>query len=94
MTRVHIAQVNIGRVRAPLEDESMQRFVARLDEINTLAERRHSVSSSTQLVERRPLRPSKALTSSAPWSLDIFRPCFPNLWHPPRRLARGRAKAR
>ncbi|HET8772575.1 MAG TPA: DUF3291 domain-containing protein [Thermoanaerobaculia bacterium] len=38
MNRVHLAQVNIGRVRAPLEDESMQGFVSRLDEINALAE--------------------------------------------------------
>jgi heme-degrading monooxygenase HmoA len=38
MKRYHIAQVNIGRVRAPLDDESMQGFVARLDEINALAD--------------------------------------------------------
>jgi Domain of unknown function (DUF3291) len=37
--RYHIAEVNIGRVRASLEDESMQGFVSRLDEINELAER-------------------------------------------------------
>lgn len=36
--RYHIAQVNIGRVRASLEDPSMQDFVARLDEINALAD--------------------------------------------------------
>ena len=34
----HIAQINIGRVRAPLESEVMQGFVARLDEINALAD--------------------------------------------------------
>lgn len=38
MTRVHIAQVNIGRVRAPLDHEVMQEFVARLGEINALAD--------------------------------------------------------
>jgi heme-degrading monooxygenase HmoA len=38
MKRFRLAQVNIGRVRAPLEDEIMQGFVARLDEINALAE--------------------------------------------------------
>ena len=38
MKRFQIAEVNIGRVRASLEDESMQGFVARLDEINALAE--------------------------------------------------------
>lgn len=38
MTRFHLAQVNLGRVRAPLEDESMHGFVSRLEEINALAE--------------------------------------------------------
>ena len=38
MKRFHIAEVNIGRVRAPLEDEIMQGFVARLEEINALAD--------------------------------------------------------
>ncbi|HZW11720.1 MAG TPA: DUF3291 domain-containing protein [Noviherbaspirillum sp.] len=34
----HLAQVNIARARAPLEDPLMSGFVARLDEINALAE--------------------------------------------------------
>ena len=34
----HVAQVNIGQVRAPIEDALMAGFVARLDEINALAE--------------------------------------------------------
>lgn len=34
----HIAQVNIGRVRAALDDPLMAGFVARLDEINALAD--------------------------------------------------------
>ena len=38
MTKYHIAQVNIGRVKAPLEDPVMDGFVARLDEINALAD--------------------------------------------------------
>ena len=38
MTKYHIAQVNIGRIRAPLEDEVMSGFVSRLDEINALAD--------------------------------------------------------
>jgi hypothetical protein len=33
-----LAQVNIGRVRAPVDDPLMHGFVARLDEINALAE--------------------------------------------------------
>jgi Domain of unknown function (DUF3291) len=38
MAQYHIAQVNIGRVKAPVEDPIMAGFVARLDEINALAE--------------------------------------------------------
>ena len=35
---VHLAQVNIGRVKAPIDDPIMAGFVSRLDEINALAE--------------------------------------------------------
>jgi hypothetical protein len=35
----HLAQVNIGRVRGAITDPVMQGFVARLEEINALAER-------------------------------------------------------
>ena len=35
----HLAQVNIGRMKAPLEDPLMAGFVGRLDEINALADR-------------------------------------------------------
>ena len=38
MTTLHIAQVNIARMRAALEDPVMREFVARLDEINTVAD--------------------------------------------------------
>jgi hypothetical protein len=34
----HLAQINIGRIRAPLDDPMMAGFVSRLDEINALAE--------------------------------------------------------
>ena len=34
----HIAQINIGRVRGPLDSDVMQPFVARLEEINALAD--------------------------------------------------------
>jgi hypothetical protein len=37
-TTHHLAQVNIGRMRAPLESSVMAGFVAQLDEINALAE--------------------------------------------------------
>jgi Domain of unknown function (DUF3291) len=39
MKVLHIAQVNIGRMKGALEDPVMAGFVARLDEINALADR-------------------------------------------------------
>lgn len=38
-SKVQLAQVNIGRMKAPLESPTMEGFVARLDEINALADR-------------------------------------------------------
>jgi heme-degrading monooxygenase HmoA len=38
MSEPHIAQVNIARMRAPLDSDVMAGFVARLDEINALAD--------------------------------------------------------
>jgi hypothetical protein len=35
---VHRAQINIGRLRAPLDDPKMVGFVAQLDPINALAD--------------------------------------------------------
>jgi hypothetical protein len=39
MARYHIAQVNIGRIKAPLDDPIMTGFTGRLDELNALADR-------------------------------------------------------
>jgi Domain of unknown function (DUF3291) len=39
MQRYHVAQVNIGRIVAPLDDPQMAGFVTRLDELNALADR-------------------------------------------------------
>jgi hypothetical protein len=39
MTPVHLAQVNVGRIRAPLDDSRMQGFVERLADLNALADR-------------------------------------------------------
>jgi Domain of unknown function (DUF3291) len=39
MNGYHIAQVNIGRVKGPLDSAVMAGFVRRLDEINALADR-------------------------------------------------------
>ncbi|KAA6459021.1 DUF3291 domain-containing protein [Acidobacteria bacterium AB60] len=38
MNKYHIAQVNIGRIRAELDDPVMAGFMQRLDEINALAD--------------------------------------------------------
>jgi len=39
MTQYHIAQINIGRMVGSIDSEEMSGFVARLDEINALADR-------------------------------------------------------
>ena len=39
MTRFHLAQVNIGLLRAPIEDPIMEGFRSQLDSINALADR-------------------------------------------------------
>ena len=39
MLQYHVAQINIGRVLAPLEDPIMEGFVSRLDELNAIADR-------------------------------------------------------
>ena len=39
MTDYHLAEVNIARMHAPLEDPLMEGFVALLNEINALADR-------------------------------------------------------
>jgi len=39
MMRFHLAQANIGRIRAPLEDPLMDGFRSQLDVINALADR-------------------------------------------------------
>jgi hypothetical protein len=38
MTTYHIAQLNIGRIMAPLDDPQMAGFMNRLDEINAIAD--------------------------------------------------------
>jgi hypothetical protein len=38
MTRYNIAQINIGRIKGPLDGPVMAGFMARLDEINALAD--------------------------------------------------------
>jgi hypothetical protein len=51
MTSAHLAQVNVARMKAPLESELMAGFVARLDEINALADRSPGFVWRLQLAE-------------------------------------------
>jgi len=39
MARYQIAQINIGRIKAPLDSALMAGFMSRLDEINALADK-------------------------------------------------------
>ena len=39
MSNVHLAQINIGRLKAPIDHPSIAGFVARLADINALADR-------------------------------------------------------
>jgi hypothetical protein len=39
MANYHIAQINIGRAKGPVEDPMMAGFMTRLDDLNTLADR-------------------------------------------------------
>jgi len=39
MPKYSVAQVNLGRIKAPLDSEVMHGFMSRLDEINALADR-------------------------------------------------------
>ena len=38
MSEFHLAQLNIAKMKYPLDDPQMQEFVARLDEVNALAD--------------------------------------------------------
>ena len=39
MTNIHLAQINIGRMKGPLDGPVMAGFMARLDDLNALADR-------------------------------------------------------
>ena len=39
MPNIHLAQINIGRMKAPLDDPAMAGFMSRLDDLNALADR-------------------------------------------------------
>jgi hypothetical protein len=39
VVNIHLAQINIGRMKAPLDHPSMAGFMSRLDDLNALADR-------------------------------------------------------
>jgi len=79
MTRYHIAQVNIGRVRAPIADPLMAGFVARLDDLNALADRSPGFVWRLQTSEGnatyfRPYDDDRILMNMSVWeSIDALR---------------------
>src|SRR5262245_44350161 len=79
MKTLHIAQVNIGRMKAALEDPIMADFVARLDEINALADRSPGFVWRLQTTEGnatylRPYDDDRILFNMSVWeSIDLLR---------------------
>src|ERR1700691_3770113 len=79
MSKFHIAQVNIGRIRAELDDPVMAGFVNRLEEINALADSspgfvwrlQESAGNATYL---RPYDDERTLMNMSVWeSIDSLR---------------------
>ena len=79
MTTVHLAQINIGRMKAPLEDPAMAGFVARLDEINAIADRSFGFVWRLQTEEGnatylRPFDDERIIVNMSVWeSIDALR---------------------
>src|SRR2546422_8033077 len=79
MTNVHLAQINIGRMKAPLEDPAMAGFVARLDDINALADRSSGFVWRLQTEEGnatylRPFDDERIIVNMSVWeSIDALR---------------------
>ncbi len=72
MPGYHIAQVNIGRIRAQLDDPVMAGFVGRLEEINALADRSRGFLWRLQTGEGnatylRPLQDEHTLLNMSVW---------------------------
>jgi hypothetical protein len=80
---MHLAQVNIARMKGPLESAVMAGFVARLDEINALADRspgfvwrlQTGEGNATYLrpYDRVTFPPDPAVLQATDWS--AFEPC-------------------
>ncbi|MGP6192173.1 MAG: DUF3291 domain-containing protein [Vulcanimicrobiaceae bacterium] len=79
MANYHIAQVNVGRIKTPLDDPAMGGFVSRLGEINELADRtpgfvwrlQTSEGNATYL---RPYNDDRILVNMSVWrTIDALR---------------------
>lgn len=74
----HLAQVNIGRILAPLDDPLMAGFVEKLDEINALADKSPGCiwrlqSDDGNATSLRPYEDERILVNMSLWtSLDAF----------------------
>src|SRR5437764_12962530 len=71
--KYHLAQVNIGRMVAPIDDPSLVEFVDLLDEINALADRSHGFiwrlqSSEENATVVRPYEDDRILFNLSVWS--------------------------
>src|SRR5262249_29403330 len=68
----HIAQINIGRIKAPLDDPIMAGFVTRLDEINALADKSPGFvwrlqNSEGNATDIRPFEDQRVLLNMSVW---------------------------
>ena len=79
MRQYHIAQVNIGRIVAPLDDPQMAGFVSRLDELNALADQSPGFVWRLQTSEGnatyfRPYNDDRILMNMSVWeSVEVLR---------------------
>src|SRR5205823_5833079 len=90
MQQYDVAQINIGRIVAPLDDPQMAGFVSRLDELNALADRAPGFVWRLQTSEGnatyfRPYNDDRILMNmsvwesvEAFWGITCIAPCTPN----------------
>lgn len=77
---MQLAQVNIGRMKGPLDSPTMAGFVARLDDINSLADRSPGFVWRLQTPEGnatylRPYDDDRILFNLSVWDWSGFEPC-------------------
>jgi hypothetical protein len=76
----HLAQLNVGHVRHPVEHPLMEEFTENLDRINSLAE------SSPGFVWRFQTASGNATDAIHPWSDDAFLIVNLSVWQSPKHL--------